>query len=82
MKAPQEQVQYTQATGPERCGMCRHFAAPQSCEIVEGVISPDGVCMAFEPLMDAESGNAPQPMQADPNMQALEQMFAGPVTSR
>lgn len=82
MKAPQEAVNYTAATGAERCGSCRHFAPPQSCELVDGVISPDGVCDAFEPTLDNESGNAPQPMQADPNMMALQDMFSGPVTSR
>lgn len=33
--------------GDERCGGCRHFQAPASCEIVPGHISPKGWCKWF-----------------------------------
>lgn len=33
--------------GDERCGGCRHFQAPSSCEIVPGDISPRGWCKWF-----------------------------------
>jgi len=29
---------------PERCSGCAHYSAPVTCEIVEGIISPDGWC--------------------------------------
>lgn len=34
--------------GEERCGACRHFRPPGSCEIVSGRISPEGWCRYFE----------------------------------
>jgi hypothetical protein len=34
--------------GRERCGRCRHFRAPDGCEIVDGRISPQGWCRYFE----------------------------------
>ena len=34
--------------GDERCGGCRHFMPPDSCEIVPGHISPRGWCKWFK----------------------------------
>jgi len=33
--------------GEDRCGRCKHFQAPSSCEIVPGNISPNGWCHWF-----------------------------------
>ena len=33
--------------GDERCGRCRYFQPPDSCEIVPGNISPRGWCKWF-----------------------------------
>lgn len=39
--------------GPEgRCKNCVHFMTPASCEIVQGEISPEGVCSLFSPGND------------------------------
>jgi len=37
----------THPHGRERCGRCSHFVKPNSCEIVEGRISPRGWCSHF-----------------------------------
>jgi hypothetical protein len=34
--------------GPQSCGICAHFIAPNKCEIVEGAISPTGWCRNFK----------------------------------
>ena len=34
--------------GDERCGGCRHFQPPGSCEIVPGHISPRGWCKWYK----------------------------------
>lgn len=31
-----------------RCALCRHFLAPDGCQVVEGPISPEGWCKFFE----------------------------------
>lgn len=36
--------------GDMRCGKCRQFVAPDSCKMVDGVISPQGFCRIFAPL--------------------------------
>jgi hypothetical protein len=36
--------------GDKRCGGCRHFQAPNSCEVVPGNISPNGWCKWYRPL--------------------------------
>jgi hypothetical protein len=33
--------------GDKRCDGCSHFAAPSSCKVVAGVISPSGWCKLF-----------------------------------
>ena len=37
------------AIGQEQCKYCTHFQAPNSCEIVEGIISPNGWCEYYSP---------------------------------
>lgn len=39
--------------GDERCGRCRYFQAPGSCEIVPGHISPRGWCRWFRARREA-----------------------------
>jgi hypothetical protein len=46
-KATQRAARYTPAGGAERCGLCRHFAAPSSCNRIEGPVSAAGWCMLF-----------------------------------
>ena len=41
-----------QPSGQHRCGICAHFLSPNSCQIVDGEISPDGWCKLFAPEMD------------------------------
>ena len=45
-KLSQEQVQYqTEPRGDQRCENCRHFIAEANeCQLVEGVIIPEGWC--------------------------------------
>ena len=38
-----------QPKGDHRCGVCVHFAPPNSCQIVDGSISPNGWCKLFAP---------------------------------
>ena len=33
--------------GRQRCGVCKHFRPPSSCEIVAGKIVPNGWCRFF-----------------------------------
>lgn len=40
----QEEVNYRQH---EKCLTCTHFYAPNSCDIVDGNISPEGVCVKW-----------------------------------
>ena len=37
------------AKGKAHCAACVHFQKPQSCTVVEGIISPHGVCRYFLP---------------------------------
>lgn len=41
----QEAVNYRQH---EKCLACTHFYSPNSCDIVEGNISPEGMCIKWE----------------------------------
>ncbi len=45
-KVSQASVQYqTQPKGEQKCGVCQHFnAASNTCELVDGQISPNGWC--------------------------------------
>jgi hypothetical protein len=79
MKATKESVNYRPAEAAERCAGCKNFAPPQSCGVVDGVVSPDGLCDAFVPLSEVEAGNAPQPGSS---ANELMSMFSGPMTTR
>lgn len=51
-KIPQKVAGYQdQPNGQHKCGICAHFAAPNSCQVVDGQISPDGWCKLFAPKM-------------------------------
>lgn len=53
-KRAQSEVAYGPAYSPaERCGNCVHFDGQGTCELVEGTISPEGVCDLFEPVQPA-----------------------------
>ena len=40
-----DKVNYRQL---QKCGVCDHFYAPRTCDLVDGTISPDCVCDRFE----------------------------------
>lgn len=40
----------------EKCSGCSHYSAPVSCEIVEGLISPDGWCRNYSASLDEKWG--------------------------
>ena len=48
-KVKKEAVQYQeQPKGDQRCGLCLHFQPESnSCQLVEGQISPDGWCILW-----------------------------------
>lgn len=46
-KATKQAARYTPAGGAERCGQCRHFAAPSACSRILGPVSASGWCMLF-----------------------------------
>lgn len=55
-KQSQQQVNYTTSTSSnDRCGVCKHFNSPDSCQLVEGVIEASGWCKLFDrsPIRDA-----------------------------
>jgi hypothetical protein len=45
------QYKYITKPGPkgQKCSGCTLFKPPASCQIVKGVISPNGYCIAFSP---------------------------------
>ena len=43
-------VQYQQTPkNNQKCSICLHFVAPDSCKLVEGKINPEGWCALFAP---------------------------------
>ena len=48
-KLPKTEVNYTNYSGqPDReCVLCSHYAGHGVCEMVRGLVSPDGWCKAF-----------------------------------
>ena len=52
-KVPQKAAGYQdQPQNNHRCAICLHFEAPNTCQIVEGQISPNGWCKLFAPKTD------------------------------
>ncbi len=50
---PDDAVNYRYAQDPARsCGLCQHFRAPGSCELVAGVIRSVDTCNLFEARPD------------------------------
>ncbi|HEY2446900.1 MAG TPA: hypothetical protein VGI20_14285 [Rhizomicrobium sp.] len=38
-----------QPKGEQHCGICNHFVAPGSCNVVMGTVAPNGWCKLFAP---------------------------------
>lgn len=50
-KLKQVEANYRSAFSAARCGVCSHFRSG-SCELVEGLITPDSVCDLFQPKLE------------------------------
>jgi len=49
-KVAQKLVQYQKTPkNNQKCSLCLHFVAPDSCKVVEGKIDPNGWCALFAP---------------------------------
>lgn len=48
-KIEQEQANYRIATGGDSCATCENFVAPDSCQVVAGLIKANGLCDVFSP---------------------------------
>jgi hypothetical protein len=49
-KMAQKLVQYQETPKKDqKCSVCLHFVAPNSCKLVEGKINPEGWCALFAP---------------------------------
>ena len=49
-KTSKSAAQYqTHPHSGQQCSACKHFKAPQSCQLVEGDISPNGWCVLYAP---------------------------------
>ena len=49
IKVNKRAAKYTDASPyVDHCGVCRHFIKPNSCEIVDSTIDPDGWCKYFK----------------------------------
>jgi hypothetical protein len=47
-KASKEAMKYQdKPNGDQRCDNCLQFVAPASCKVVDGVIKPNGYCIAW-----------------------------------
>lgn len=47
-KASKEVMKYQdKPNGDQRCSNCMQFVAPASCKVVDGVINPNGYCIAW-----------------------------------
>lgn len=58
-KLTQVSANYRSAFSAARCGICVHFqAGGKTCELVEGTISPDGVCDLYEPKREGATALA------------------------
>lgn len=45
---PKMEAEYRdRPNGLARCGVCKHFASPNVCEVVAGPVSPDGWCRFY-----------------------------------
>ena len=48
-KASKESMKYQDAPNADKqCSNCAQFVAPNSCKIVEGTVSPQGYCIAWQ----------------------------------
>lgn len=46
-RSTKDAADYTRGTKAAHCALCRHFVAPEACQIVTGKISPQGWCEYF-----------------------------------
>ncbi len=46
-KLTKDAVDYSPGKGDDRCGLCAHYLGAGVCELVQGVIAPDGWCNKF-----------------------------------
>ena len=47
------------AVGQNKCKICSHFNMPDRCELVEGIISPEGWCKFFKQSKVQEKWGTP-----------------------
>jgi hypothetical protein len=48
-KASKESLKYQdKPNGDQQCSNCAQFVSPNSCKVVEGTISPQGYCLAWQ----------------------------------
>jgi hypothetical protein len=48
-KASKESLKYQdKPNGDKQCSNCAQFVAPNSCKVVEGAVSPQGYCLAWQ----------------------------------
>lgn len=77
-RVSKEEANYRQAQGDEACASCKFFLPPEACQLVEGLIDPNGVSDLFEPKEPEgqEATGAPQP---DPAALASALFGGGPA---
>ena len=44
---------YRGGTGAKRCAYCDNFRGVDRCQVVNGIVSPNGVCRLFTPIKSA-----------------------------
>ena len=79
-KPTQAAARYTAAGGAERCGMCRHFAAPSACSRILGPVTARGWCMYFGRLALAPDHAGVQSFLGIPPGASLDLSFMTPGT--
>ena len=48
-KASKESLKYQEKpSGDKQCSNCAQFVSPNACKVVEGTISPQGYCLAWQ----------------------------------
>lgn len=63
-KQNQADVHYRDCQNPQECcDSCTHFQAPKSCELVDGDISPMGVCDLYDAKDQGMQGMGMKPGQ-------------------
>jgi len=47
-KVSKQQAHYSKGMEKAHCGICKHFKAPDQCEVVAGDVKPDMWCDFFK----------------------------------